>query len=165
MTQQDIVHLFRYSDNCWRQLEAVLNECPDTFDAPFITTSKFASIRAILAHSIAAEERWITLRLQGGAIPVAYEERAGTTIAELFADQRAIRQQTYDYLETIANHSLQEEKPIDLPQWNYRGQLTLEDILFHLMNHENYHRGQVILCLQQRGFDPPNFDYVFLKEQ
>ncbi|MBC8143000.1 MAG: hypothetical protein H7Y38_16370 [Armatimonadetes bacterium] len=34
---------------------------------------------------------------------------------------------------------------------------------FHILNHENYHRGQIIARLQQHGVEVPNFDYLFLK--
>jgi len=37
-------------------------------------------------------------------------------------------------------------------------------VFFHIIHHENYHRGQVIMALQRFGVDPPNFDYILLAD-
>jgi uncharacterized damage-inducible protein DinB len=40
---------------------------------------------------------------------------------------------------------------------------TVEEILYHVVNHSTYHRGQVASLLRQAGIDPPVTDFVFLK--
>lgn len=40
---------------------------------------------------------------------------------------------------------------------------TVEEILYHVVNHSTYHRGQVATLLRQAGIDPPVTDLVFLK--
>jgi uncharacterized damage-inducible protein DinB len=39
----------------------------------------------------------------------------------------------------------------------------MEDILFHLLLHSAYHRGQVALLMRQNDVDPPVTDYIFSK--
>lgn len=38
-----------------------------------------------------------------------------------------------------------------------------KDILFHIINHSTYHRGQVASLLRTAGIDPPATDYIFYK--
>jgi uncharacterized damage-inducible protein DinB len=163
MNLADFHTLFDYSDKCWALLRTVLEEHPDTFDKPFETTSNWNTIRLLLAHCIAAEERWIFLRLQDIPIPVPYEQRAPFTVEGIYADRKGIRRAARAYLAALTEAALQEETDIQLPQWNFRDKLTRADILFHMVNHDNYHRGQVVMALQRFGVDPPNFDYVLLK--
>ncbi len=40
---------------------------------------------------------------------------------------------------------------------------TLHDILFHIINHSTYHRGQINMNLRQEGLDPLSLDYIFYK--
>ena len=158
----EIRGLFAYSDNCRRLLRDTLSGCPHVFDRPFETTSAWRTIRLLLAHSIGAEERWITMRIGGQALPSDYEERAATTPAALFADADAVRAVTYRFLDGLEPGGLVRVVPVSLTDW--RGDLTVEQILFHIVNHENYHRGQIVMTLQRFGLDPPNFDYVFLHD-
>ena len=41
----------------------------------------------------------------------------------------------------------------------------LSDILFHIVNHSTYHRGQVATQFRLNQIDPPITDYVFLKRE
>jgi len=40
---------------------------------------------------------------------------------------------------------------------------TVRDILFHVINHSNYHRAQIATELKQAGIDAPVTDYIFYK--
>jgi uncharacterized damage-inducible protein DinB len=37
----------------------------------------------------------------------------------------------------------------------------LQDLLFHILNHSTYHRGQLAQLLRQQGFTPPATDFVY----
>ncbi len=39
----------------------------------------------------------------------------------------------------------------------------VSDILFHIVNHSTYHRGQIALLLRQQGLEPVPTDYIFYK--
>ena len=40
---------------------------------------------------------------------------------------------------------------------------TVSDILFHIVNHSTYHRGQLALLFRQHGMEPLVTDYIFYK--
>lgn len=40
---------------------------------------------------------------------------------------------------------------------------TVKDILFHMINHSTYHRGQVATDLKRNNIEPPVTDYIFYK--
>ena len=42
-------------------------------------------------------------------------------------------------------------------------QSKIQDILFHIINHSTYHRGQLMGELKQQGFPPIGTDYIFYK--
>ena len=163
MTPADFDTLFAYSGNCQEQLRRELLRDQGLFTKPFTTTSQYNTIQKLLAHCIGAEERWITARIQGRPLPVIYEERAADTIESLFEDARTIRSASDALRRSLSASDYQRVIPVSMPQWGVALELSLVDIFFHILNHENYHRGQVVSLLQQNGCDPPNFDYVFLK--
>lgn len=49
---------------------------------------------------------------------------------------------------------------------NSKGDLfenKIEDILFHIINHSTYHRGQITLLFRESGVEPLISDYIFHK--
>lgn len=49
---------------------------------------------------------------------------------------------------------------------NTKGQAfenKISDILFHVLNHSTYHRGQIATDFRQNGIEPINTDYIFYK--
>lgn len=40
---------------------------------------------------------------------------------------------------------------------------TLQDILFHIINHSTHHRAQIMMDLRQNNIEPLPLDYVFYK--
>lgn len=40
---------------------------------------------------------------------------------------------------------------------------TLRDILFHIINHSTYHRGQIAMDMRKNKVDPLVLDYIFYK--
>lgn len=40
---------------------------------------------------------------------------------------------------------------------------TVQEILFHIVNHSTYHRGQIMAQLRERGLDAISTDYIFYK--
>lgn len=40
---------------------------------------------------------------------------------------------------------------------------TIQQVLFHLINHSTYHRGQIATLMKQSGLEPINTDYIFYK--
>lgn len=40
---------------------------------------------------------------------------------------------------------------------------TLQDVLFHIINHSVHHRGQILTDLSANGFSPPELEYITYK--
>ncbi len=41
----------------------------------------------------------------------------------------------------------------------------IKDVLFHVINHSTYHRGQIATELKNCGIEPINTDYIFYKRK
>lgn len=42
---------------------------------------------------------------------------------------------------------------------------SIRDIVFHIINHSNYHRAQIATDVKQNGIEPINTDYIFYKRK
>ena len=156
--------LFAYSDNCRELLRETIDANPDSWDQKFVAPlQEFNTIREILIHTAGAEERWVKMRIGGHEVSF-YRQRAPKDAAGVFEDWNRFRQETYSLLDGQTNESLQKVNAITLGSGDsvWRGDLTVEQMLFHVLNHETHHRGQVSMAWQQMGVDPPDFDYIFL---
>lgn len=40
---------------------------------------------------------------------------------------------------------------------------TVQEVLFHVINHSTYHRGQIALLFREAGLEPIPTDYIFYK--
>lgn len=40
---------------------------------------------------------------------------------------------------------------------------TVQEVLFHVINHSTYHRGQIALLFREAGLEPLPTDYIFYK--
>lgn len=162
----DIQRLLDYTDNCRRQLHEILAAHPEALDTPFETIGAYKTLHQLVAHCIGAEKRWTEQRLYGLPSSNRYEDHASETLTGLFADWEHIRAKTRAVIDASRSAAsapqLHHEVAFSLPQWGYTDTLTVEEILFHIFNHQIFHLGQISLVLQKNGIDPPNFDYVFL---
>jgi uncharacterized damage-inducible protein DinB len=129
----DVRDLFDYSDNCRTLLRETLLAHPDVFDRRFETLSKYASVRLLVAHSMAAEERWIEMRIRGRQI-TPYEDRAAEAVEDVFADWDTIRANTRGFLAGPEAEDLSREVSVEVGGYP-RMTLTIEQILFHIANH------------------------------
>lgn len=157
----DLLRIAAHSNRAREALREFLVGREDLVTRPFETTSNYNTIAALLAHSAGAEERWLA-RLQGVAAGERLEVRISAAPLTVWQEWDRIRAATMDFLAAADDARLDSEVQFELAQWQARGTLTTREILFHVFNHENYHRGQISMALQQFGEDPPNFDYALL---
>lgn len=62
--------------------------------------------------------------------------------------------------------SIELHRPVHYTTSNGQGFTnTAKDILFHVVNHSTYHRGQIAADFRQQGIEPPATDYIFYKRQ
>jgi uncharacterized damage-inducible protein DinB len=158
----DAKELIRYADFTKTRLREMIDDNSSLFDQPFETLSTFKSIRALVAHMAGAEERW-QMRLLGKPQPgVRFEDRAGSTVAEVFDGWSAIRDVTRAFVDAADDDLLATSIHVSLPHAGFDSHLTFDQILYHVVNHQTYHAGQVTTTLQRWGVDPPNLDSIFV---
>jgi uncharacterized damage-inducible protein DinB len=154
--------LFTYSERCRPRLYETLAEIeevrPGLLEREFPTTSAFNTIAKLIAHCHGAEERWVVARLLNQPVATPYEDRAPTDLAGLIADGDQLRAQTHAFLASQTPETLSQQREMVLR--DRTALMTAEEVLFHVLNHESWHRAQISLLLQHWGFDPPNFDYA-----
>ena len=159
----DIRRQLAYADKTRALLRETLEAHPEAFDRRFETGAAYHTIRELTAHLVGAEQRWTIGRLYGEPRPPRYEDAPAETIAGLFADWETIRARTWAFVSSADAETLARVITVEMLQWSETVSLTLEEVVFHVCNHQTWHLGQVSMALQQMGVDPPNFDYVLLK--
>lgn len=161
-----------YEYNYWardRQLEACASLTSEQFLRPL--GSSFSSVRDTLSHLLAAEwvwlERWRGRSPQTTADAEPYykgvlREFAAENfpaVADLQNRWGAVERGVRDYLGGLTENAL--ARPVTYinlkgEKWTY----ALWRVLFHLINHQSYHRGQVTTLLRQLGASAPQIDFL-----
>ncbi|MGA2984885.1 MAG: DinB family protein [Terriglobia bacterium] len=152
-----------YDYNYWardRQFQACAALTSEQFVRPM--GSSFSSVRDTLAHLLVVE--WIWLERWLGRSPARHDAKAFA--AEKYPSIESVRhgwgpieKGVRDFLRTCPEEKLAQP----LSYTNMQGDAStypLWRILFHLVNHQTYHRGQITTLLRQLGATPPQTDYL-----
>jgi uncharacterized damage-inducible protein DinB len=158
----ELITIAHYSTDAQELLFEFVIARPETWTESLETISQHRTIRTLLAHCVGAEMRWLA-RIQGKAQPERYESAAPADVNQIHADWREQRDVTLSIIQSADQVELNREIAVSIPAQNYSDNLTIDEIVFHILNHENYHRGQCSMLLQHLAVDPPNFDYTFFK--
>ncbi len=113
-------------------------------------------IKSSVSHIINVHHIWIN-RLKGKTpesnswdiLPVEYLSK--------LADSNFM--ETVNYLE---NHELNKKINYHSSEGVKLNKLDI-DILYHILNHSNYHRAQIVMDLKQKGLRHPNFNFISYK--
>jgi uncharacterized damage-inducible protein DinB len=159
---QTIREIFDY--NYWardRQLEASVALSQEQFLRPM--GSSYSSLRDTMAHLVGAEwgwqERW---RGRSPSREVYFRDWGPdsfptlTSVRERWA---AVEQQVRDYLGHLTEDRLTRPltyKNLKGETWTY----PLWQTLWHVVNHQTYHRGQVTTLLRQLGAQAAPVDFL-----
>ncbi len=152
-----LCELFEY--NYWardRQLQACATLTEEQFMRPL--GSSFSSLRDTLAHLVGAE--WLWLERWRGRSP--RRMLSGEEFHTLVAVQErwtVVEREVRAYLAGLTEEALK----MPLTYVNLRGETwtyPLWQPLFHVVNHQTYHRGQVTTLLRQLGAQPAAIDYL-----
>lgn len=164
MTALDMLRQL-YDYNYWardRQLEACAALTQEQFVRPL--GSSFSSVRDTLAHLWVVEWVWLErfLGRSPRSIPAWVDEaRTLDSIRQGWNDvERGVR----GYVAALNDQVLVQPLSyvnIKGEPWTYR----LEQALFHLVNHQTYHRGQVTTLLRQLGAPAVSLDYLLYFNQ
>lgn len=160
----EVKKLLAYADWSKDLLRSTVEKYPDVWNRKFETTSNFKSIYALTAHIAAAEER-LQMRIFGQPRPEpGFEDRCGESIAEVFAGWDDFRSTTHQFVSTATAEDLAALHHLSFPQAGLDVHRSVEDLLFHVFNHQTYHIGQISTTLQRWGIEPPNFDFLLMPD-
>jgi uncharacterized damage-inducible protein DinB len=139
-----------------RMLEPVAAAPPDTWDRD--VGGSFGSLHGTLTHLYGGE--WIWLARARGDSPTALPSPEDVpTLDVLRTKWRVLEEEIAEFARGLTPAMLAQSvtyKNFVGAEWTY----TLSDILFDLVNHSTYHRGQVATHLRQLGQTPVSTDYV-----
>lgn len=140
--------LFRYSHHFNQELADLFADNPDK--------TPERSLK-LYSHILNAQMIW-NCRIEGSQPPF------GVWDIHSLGDYKSIDKTNYERSLRILHH----RDLSSIVEYSTRGQEfknSIRDILFHVINHSTYHRGQIATDLRQNGIDPLVTDYVFYKRQ
>ena len=117
----------------------------------------FGTVRATLAHLIAAE--WVWLRRWQGTSPAAGPEWANAPAPVLVESWEGIEAERVDWMTSQTDESLVRE----LAYRRLGGEPStsrLDLLIRHVVNHSSYHRGQLAAFIRMLGGVPPSTDLI-----
>jgi len=138
---------FEYNYAANQKIIALIQAYPDAYSE---------KVGILIGHTINAHSIW-NHRIQGALSPLGVwevfkiPELAKLDTKNYFHSQSHI--DMYD-LDTEVNYSNSEGKAFSF---------EIATILFHIINHSTYHRGQLISELKSQGIPPISLDYIFFK--
>ena len=161
----DIPSFYNYLTKARRDLWAVLGAAPDEVLAKDVIPGKrFRSIKDLLVHIPVVEDSWLhydilATRPHLETVPIIPKTKDGPYAAMPLPDileyWRAVEANTQSYLSKLT--------PLELarPVQDDGKTVSVEEILWHVLQHEVRHTAQIALLLRQAGLTPPQLDLVF----
>lgn len=126
--------------------------------------SSHSSVRGTLLHIIGGHWVWLRLWL-GEPTPqivarcdALWSPTAFPDVASLETAQALLEKDQASFIEALTDEQINVRVPFE----SFQGQqceLSLAEMIQHVMNHSTYHRGQVVTLLRQLGQAPPGTDY------
>ncbi|WP_341960416.1 DinB family protein [Planococcus maritimus] len=157
----DSQKMFAYHQWASQKVLELVQDCGEEYYTKEGLNS-FPSIRETIRHVIGVEKLWFQ-RINGVKSPeftqfdVETVDQAKQAIMLLHAEMEL-------YFATLSEESWQEE----LDYRNMKGQEfhhSREEMLFTLVNHASYHRGQITSFLRQFGKVGIPLDYIYFQKQ
>ena len=162
--------LLRYNEWATRRiLEACRRLSVDVFTRD--CHASHSSIRGTLVHLIGGHWVWLRFWLGEPTAQIAarcdalWDQEMFPDIARLEAAHQRITHEQGQFMETVTEDRL--GIPVRFQSFQgYEREMSLAQMIQHVVNHSTYHRGQVVTLLRQQGFAPPGTDLsTFLEEE
>jgi len=113
------------------------------------------SVRNQIVHMISADDTWFS-GLRGGEFPEPLDPAAFEDWQAIRAYWNGVEQRMREYL-----GDLRDEMLLDKPFEGEDADLTVWQVLLHVVNHGTDHRAQVLRVLHDLGVDTTSQDYIF----
>ncbi|NRA68301.1 MAG: DinB family protein [Pseudobacteriovorax sp.] len=164
MTNHLLVSQLNYKSWCNQRLYSFLQKkSEDTLTAKHKIS--FGSIQSTLHHVMLMDEVWKHRILGQDTDLDTRVPQSAVSFADLMSGQRKLDSWFVQYSCEASQQELSR-----LVSFRFIGgdpyEMTVSDILFHVVNHGSYHRGHVVAILNLAGDQPLPTDYpVFLKDR
>ncbi len=158
-------YLTRARRDLWTFLESLPDEVLSTSVLP---GERFHCVKDLVLHIAAVEDSWLhedILRDQPiwEITPGVEGAKDGPFFAQmrlevLIAYWRAVEQSTLAYLERLTPEEL--ERRVTVPRAKGNEHFTVEELLWHVAQHETRHTAQLAMLGRIAGFKPPQLDLI-----
>jgi uncharacterized damage-inducible protein DinB len=163
MNREAITALVAYDD--WANdliVEALVALSEEELNRPL--PGSFASLRATWAHLVMAE--WLWLERWLGRPPEALPEWvASAGLGQLNDTLLDVRRRRRDTLELLGDSDFAERRTYSNLARNKTWNITVGQMLAHVVNHSTYHRGQITTLLRQLGKSGVTSDFLLFAHQ
>lgn len=163
MTKDDLRLLYEY--DMWannRILRATSALTPEQFTRNL--GGGFRSVRDTLVHIVASEWGWVRYWKESSPGPevlpdlwtkcdVLFNSGAFPDVAAVQLKWKEVQQERAEFTNCLTVEILARVFPVDSTQ------ISLARLMYHLLNHSSYHRGQIALMLGQLRIKPPVTDF------
>lgn len=149
--------------NYWardRQLQACASLSPEQFLRT--VGGSFPSLRDTFAHMVAVERFWLE-RWRGKSPKALLPVHLFPTLESVAEQWAAVERDFREYLAGLDEKALASHLTYTNTQgeeWSY----PLWQMIYHLLNHQSYHRGQVATLLRLLGAQPPHVDFLVAQD-
>ena len=110
-------------------------------------------VTAVFSHIINMHHIWLARLKNGKAESDAWDKLPITYLSDL---NRHNYLETLQYIQELENHTLKDKFPSDSSDFT----LNSADVLFHILQHSAYHRGQVIRELKVNKLAFPSMQWI-----
>jgi uncharacterized damage-inducible protein DinB len=153
-----------YAYNRWaneRTLDAVSPLTSEQFTRT--VGGSFGSLRDTLVHILSAEWIWLE-RCRGRSPKAMLSPTDFPDVASLRSRWGQVSAEQREFYDAIAPEDLSKIVTYVNTKgetWSY----PLEEVLWHVVNHGSYHRGQVTTALRQLGVAPAATDFLLFRDR
>ncbi len=142
-----IKELFEYNHHCNQRLIIVFRENESRLSEKAIK---------LLGHVLNAHEIWNS-RINSSISSVGVWEKIE------IQEMEKIDMKNYSETIHILDYKDLSEQILYKNSRDQKFSNSIRDVLFHIINHSTYHRGQIASELKHCGIEPLNTDYIFYK--
>lgn len=162
MTVAEIRTLFTYNHWANRRLLTAARNLSDE-ELTRDLRSSYASVRGTFVHIIGGHWVWLRLWLGEPAKEIAarcdavWDPEKFPDVASLETAHTALEEDQVAFNETLTDDQLNARRGFE----SFQGrplELSLGEMMQHVVNHSTYHRGQVVTLLRQLDQVPPGTD-------
>lgn len=121
----------------------------------------FYSPLGILTHIGNVEATWMDL-IEGKQPDwrnPPYSTKELHTVEPVIAFLQETRERTHELIDGLSEKELQRTAQLEDASWLVKEELTLEELVWIVFTHEQWHRGELIAAFWSRDVEPPRLDW------